>query len=102
MGPTLTPLENLGDIRGAIYDFAASGDILPKHNHTEDTVHITIVARGRISAYSHDWEMVAEAGQILNFRPEEPHEIMALEDGTRIINIIKKHGGYVNDAEQVV
>lgn len=100
-GPTVTPLENLGDIQGAIYDFASAGDILPKHNHTESTVHITIVARGRVKAYSHDWETEADAGQILNFRAEEPHELMALEDGTRIINIVKKYGGHVDDTEQV-
>lgn len=99
--PSPSPLQGMGDIRGAIYDFAAAGDILPKHNHTEETAHITIVARGRVKAYSHDWEIEADAGQILNFRAEEPHEIMALEDSTRIINIVKKHGGHIDDTEQV-
>jgi quercetin dioxygenase-like cupin family protein len=91
------PLENLGDIRGAIYDFEFIGDLLPKHNHTENDVHITVVARGKIKAYSHDWEQIAEAGQIMNFRAGEPHEFIALEDNTRIINIIKKYNGSVND-----
>lgn len=97
---SVKPLENLGDIKGAIYDFEKSGDILPKHVHDEDTVHITIVARGKIKAYSHDWEKEAIAGQILDFRPNEPHEIMALEDNTRIFNILKKHNGVVNDYQQ--
>lgn len=91
------PLENLGDIRGAIYDFGKSGDILPKHVHGENDVHITIVARGKVKAYSHDWEKEAIAGQVLDFRVGEPHEIMALEDGTRIFNILKKAGGTPND-----
>jgi quercetin dioxygenase-like cupin family protein len=91
------PLKDLGDIRGTIYDFEKSGDILPKHNHDESNVHITIVARGKIKAYSHDWEQEAIAGQILDFRPHEPHEIMALEDNTRIFNIVKKFGGTPND-----
>lgn len=90
-------LENIGDIRGAIYDFEKAGDILPKHNHTENNVHITIVARGKLKAYSHDWEQEATAGQIIDFRPGEPHELMALEDNTRIINIVKKYGGVSND-----
>jgi quercetin dioxygenase-like cupin family protein len=90
-------LDNLGDIKGSIYDFEKSGDVLEKHNHTEDNVHITIVARGKIKAYSHDWEQEATAGQILDFRPNEPHEIIALEDNTRIFNIIKKFGGVPND-----
>jgi quercetin dioxygenase-like cupin family protein len=85
----IKPLENLGVLHGAIYDFEKAGDILPKHNHTEDNVHITIVARGKIKAYSHDWELEAVAGQILDFRPGEPHEFLALEDNTRVFNIVK-------------
>jgi quercetin dioxygenase-like cupin family protein len=91
------PLHGLGDIKGTIYDFEKSGDVLEKHNHTEDNVHITIVARGKIKAYSHDWSIEATPGQILDFRPGEPHEIMALEDNTRIFNIVKKYGGAPND-----
>lgn len=86
-------LPKLGDLKGTIYDFEAAGDILPKHVHTEENVHITIVARGKIKAYSHDWEREATAGQILDFRAGEPHEIIALEDNTRIVNIVKKMGG---------
>lgn len=86
-----------GDISGMIFDFEKAGDVLDKHVHTEDNVHITIVARGRIKAYSHDWELEAVAGQVLDFRPNEPHELLALEDNTRIINIVKKFGGVSND-----
>lgn len=92
-------LENVGDLRGAMYTFEKAGDVLPKHNHTENDVHVTIVARGRIKAYSHDWSLEAEAGQMLNFRAGEPHEIMGLEDNTRIFNIVKKFGGVVNDSK---
>ena len=94
------PLKDLGDIRGTIYDFEKAGDILPKHVHTEDDVHITIVARGKLKAYSHDWEIEATAGQILDFRVGEPHELMALEDNTRIFNILKKHNGIPNDTNE--
>ncbi len=71
---------HVGDINGMIFDFEEAGDVLTKHIHNEDNVHITIVARGRIKAYSHDWETEADAGQVLDFRPNEPHEIMALQD----------------------
>ena len=91
------PLLNLGDIKGIIYDFEKAGDILPKHVHTKENVHITIVARGKIKAYSHDWEIEATPGQILDFRIGEPHEIVALEDNTRIFNILKYVGGEPND-----
>jgi len=90
------PIET-GDLRGTMYDFEKAGDILPKHNHTENDAHITIVARGKLKAYSHDWGTVAIAGQILDFRPNEPHELMALEDNTRIFNIVKKYNGVSND-----
>jgi quercetin dioxygenase-like cupin family protein len=93
------PLPRLGDLKGTIYDFEVVGDVLPKHVHTEENVHITIVARGRIKAYSHDWEREASAGQILDFRAGEPHEIMALEDDTRIVNIVKKMGGHVGQVD---
>ena len=89
--PKIKLLEGLGDSRGAIYDFEKAGDILEKHNHTADNVHITIVARGKIKTYSHDWEQENTVGQVIDFRPGEPHEIMALEDNTRIVNINKKY-----------
>ncbi|KPL28547.1 MAG: hypothetical protein AMJ72_02715 [Acidithiobacillales bacterium SM1_46] len=85
--------DNFGDLRGAMYDFALAGDILPKHVHGEQDVHITIVATGRLKAYSHDWSIEAGPGQVINFRPHEPHELMALEDNTRIFNIQKKMDG---------
>jgi len=90
-------LENLGQITGTMYDFEIAGDILPKHVHTAENVHITIVARGKVKAYSHDWEQIAEAGQLINFEPNQPHEIMALEDKTRIFNIVKNYGVESND-----
>ena len=95
-----TPLPELGDLRGTIYDFDLVGDIVPKHVHDENNVHITIVARGKVKAYSHDWEKEATAGQVIDFRVGEPHEIMALEAGTRIFNILKKAGGLPNDYVQ--
>ena len=93
------PLPSLGDLKGAIYDFEVAGDVLGKHVHTEDNVHVTIIARGSIKAYSHDWEKEATAGQILDFRAGEPHEIMALEDNTRVINIVKQMGGHVGQTD---
>ena len=91
------PLSNLGDVRGTIYDLEKAGDIVPKHTHTENDVHVTIVARGRLKAYSHDWETEVSAGQLIDFRVGEPHELMELEDNTRIYNILKKYGGTPND-----
>jgi quercetin dioxygenase-like cupin family protein len=94
-------LKDLGDIRGAMYSFEKAGDILPKHMHNEFDNHITIVALGKIKVYSHDWEKEIVSGQLVNFRSGEPHEIMALEDNTRIFNIVKKYGGAPNEYRTV-
>jgi len=85
----LNKQANFGGLFVSIFDFEVAGDVLPFHVHDEKTAHITIVARGKIKAYSHDWEKEASAGATLDFRPNEPHEIVALEDNTRIINVAK-------------
>lgn len=90
------PLQT-GDISGTIFDFESAGDILPKHVHTENDVHITIVCTGKLKAYSTNWEIVATPGQVIDFRVNEPHELMALENNTRVISILKKFGGQSND-----
>lgn len=87
--PESRGLDNMGKLSGIVYDFKQAGDILPKHNHTEATAHITIVARGRLKAYSHDWELILETGQCADFPAGQPHEFLALEDNTRIYNITK-------------
>lgn len=79
-----------GDVSGTIYEFENAGDILAKHVHTEDNVHVTIVTNGKLKAYSHDWSIEANPGQIIDFKVGEPHELMALEDNTKVINILKK------------
>lgn len=99
--PTPTFLQNMGQLKGVIYDFEKVGDILPKHIHSEKDAHITIVAKGSIRAYSHDWSIDIPAGKVVDFPPEQPHEFMALEDGTRIVNIVKHYGGFVDDAPPI-
>jgi quercetin dioxygenase-like cupin family protein len=80
----------IGDLNGFIYDFQFAGDVLPTHIHDEATNHITVVAKGRLKAKSDTWEREAGAGQIMDFVVGEPHELIAMEDDTRIINIVKK------------
>lgn len=90
-------LQNCGDLNGVIYDLQDVGDGLDMHNHTENDAHITVVARGRLRVIGSGWEKEIDAGQIMNFLANQPHELRALEPNTRIINIVKKHGGSVND-----
>lgn len=79
-----------GNLKVKIYDFEISGDILPMHVHDEDTSHITIVSRGKIKAYGESWERILESGQVIDFTSGMMHEIVSLEDNTRIVNVLKK------------
>ena len=79
------------DIRGTIYDFPEVNDILPKHSHGPDDVHITIVARGKLLARYQGKEEVISAGDIFNWAIGEEHEFVALEPNSRLVNINKKH-----------
>jgi quercetin dioxygenase-like cupin family protein len=79
----------LGKLSGSIYDFPDVGDALPMHSHGEADVHITVVARGSFKAHGNGWERVLKAGDVADWKPNDPHEFIALEDNSRIVNIIK-------------
>lgn len=80
---------NTGKLSGTIYTFEKVGDILPMHTHTEGDAHITIVARGKIKAHGNEWEAEYSAGAVIDFTSDQSHEFIALEDDSRIVNIIK-------------
>lgn len=82
------PFE-LGKLRGTIYDFVEAGDVLEKHQHDEASIHITIVARGSFKISGNEWEQIANTGDVIDWRPYDPHEFVALEANSRIVNIIK-------------
>ena len=84
-----TKLFTLGKLRGAIYDFLATDDVLLMHSHGDADVHITVVARGSFKAHGNGWERVLKAGDVVDWKPNDPHEFVALEDNSRIVNIIK-------------
>jgi quercetin dioxygenase-like cupin family protein len=79
----------LGRLTGSIYDFPEVGDILPMHAHTETDVHITIVALGSFLTRGAGWQRSVKAGDVLDWRPNEDHEFIANEAGSRIVNIVK-------------
>ena len=79
----------LGDLKGMIYDFPEKGDTLPMHTHTEQDVHITIVAKGKFKVKGTEWTKNVTAGNILDWQPNQPHEFTATTKGARIVNIIK-------------
>ena len=78
-----------GKLTGTIYDFPEVGDVLPMHSHTEADVHISVVAKGSFRAHGNGWERVVSAGDVLDWRPNDPHEFVALEPNSRLVNIVK-------------
>lgn len=79
----------LGRLVGSIYDFPEIGDVLPMHSHTENDVHISIVARGSFKTHGIGWERISHAGDVLDWKPGDPHEFVALEANSRLVNIVK-------------
>lgn len=78
-----------GKLSGGIYDAPEVDDILPMHSHDESTVHITIIARGSFKVHGKGWEMTAKAGDVLDWKPNQAHELIALEPNSRFVNIVK-------------
>lgn len=79
----------LGKLTGTIYDFPEVGDVLPMHTHTEADVHISVVAKGSFRAHGNGWERVVNAGDVLDWRANDPHEFISLEASSRLVNIVK-------------
>ena len=84
-----TKTAKLGKLNVTIYNFPEKGDILPMHSHTEETNHITIVARGSFQVRCTGWKNDMSAGAVLDFLPNDPHEFLALEPNSRLVNIPK-------------
>jgi len=79
----------LGRLSGVIYDFPEAGDVLLMHTHTEADVHISVVARGAFLAHGAGWQREVKAGDVLDWHPNDPHEFIANEAGSRLVNIVK-------------
>ena len=82
------PLQ-LNGLTLIVYDFEKQNDVLPVHQHDDQTIHISIVARGSFKVMNGDQEFTASQGNILSFEPNIPHSFTALEDNGRIVNVRK-------------
>lgn len=78
-----------GKVSGTIYDFASVGDELPRHIHDERNNHITIIARGSFMAHKDNWQREVKAGDVIDWPANEYHWFIALEDNSRLVNILK-------------
>ena len=79
----------IGNLNIGLYDFESIGDKLGSHIHEEDTSHITIVARGKVKVSGEGWSNIWNVGTLADTKPHVAHEFEALENNTRIINIVK-------------
>ena len=80
---------SFGVINGTIYDFPEVDDVLPMHTHNEQSVHISIVAKGSFKAHGEGWERTLVNGNVVDWPANYPHEFIALEAGSRLVNILK-------------
>ena len=79
----------LGKLSGTIYDFEEAGDELPLHVHDDSSIHISILARGRLRAFGNGWEREIDTGAVLDWQVGQWHGFVALEPNTRLVNIHK-------------
>lgn len=86
-------LVRWGRLQGTRYDFNKAGDVLPRHRHEVGFAHVVIVQLGACIVREFERgeviEYVLEAGQTLDSAAPVEHEIEALENNTRILNLIK-------------
>jgi quercetin dioxygenase-like cupin family protein len=76
-----------GVICGIVYTLE-QGSGIPMHAHREEKYyHNTVVLNGSVLIYGKDWQRLVKAGEMCDFDSSLPHEIQALEDNTRIINM---------------
>lgn len=80
---------SFGDLMTLVYSFPKKGDILPMHKHDEDMIHITIITNGLFKVSGPWGEITAKPGQILDWAVGQEHELVALEDNSKFINILK-------------
>lgn len=80
---------NLGKLSGTIYDFPELNDTLEMHQHDENNVHITVIARGSFRVHGEGYDIISKSGDILDWQPNQLHEFISLESNSRIVNIIK-------------
>jgi quercetin dioxygenase-like cupin family protein len=60
------------------------------HVHTHGNIHITVVSRGSVKVHGPSIEpTVYSAGAVIDFEEGHPHEFIAEEDDSRIVNIVK-------------
>jgi quercetin dioxygenase-like cupin family protein len=93
MNPPKTSEFKAGNLQGTVYLFESNGDVLSEHYHAKDEGHITFVIKGSVKIESklleNNWERIGKIGDFFDLPDDQWHEIIALEDNTKILNIRK-------------
>jgi len=84
-----TEQKHFGNLSGTLFTFKEAGDLLPMHNHDENTVHITFILDGSFKVRGETWEFEAKAGKFIDWQAGQAHELIALEPNSRFLNIVK-------------
>ena len=78
-----------GGLEGAVIFFEACGDVLERHYHAKGEGHITVVSSGSVKIVGEKWEEEVSVGRVIDLPDGQWHEIIALENNTKIVNINK-------------
>jgi len=82
-------LVSFGKLNGTRYDFPLVGDKLAMHTHAEADNHISVVTKGSFRAHGDGWDMTLATGNLIDWPAHQAHAFVALEPGSRLVNIVK-------------
>ena len=83
----------INDLKGTKYTLEFIGDIFPTHTHTDNDVHITVMASGSAKCIGRpeiEGEIIT-AGDVIDWNPGEAHGFIACEDNTILVNVRKNY-----------
>ena len=78
-----------GKLTGVVYLFEKTNDVLERHFHEAGMGHITVVSSGSVKIVGDGWEKEVKIGGVIDLPDGQSHEIIALENNTKIVNINK-------------
>jgi hypothetical protein len=82
--------------QGVHYTFDKAGEGISMHAHVEpNTRHDTRCLVGSCELYGDGLSLTLKAGETAKFKSYRMHEIVALQDGTELVNVFNEQ----NDAE---
>lgn len=79
----------VGNLTGVVYLFEKANDVLERHFHEIGAGHITVVSSGSVKIIGDGWEKEVKIGGVVDLPDGQSHEIIALENNTKIVNINK-------------